>query len=78
MPAVQFVAGEDYLVADMVVKVVAYTNEIGAAQSVDINSLIWKGTDVTKYIYECQPDTWEYMKQEAMNQYNVIHANVTS
>lgn len=88
MPAIPFVAnipkydedpnnGQPYLVADMIVEAIAYTDERGAAQSVDINSLTWKGTDVTKYVYECQPDTWEYMKQEALARY-LTPNNVTS
>lgn len=88
MPAIPFVAnipkydegpnnGQPYLVADMIVEAIAYTDERGATQSVDINSLTWKGTDVTKYVYECQPDTWEYMKQEALARY-LTPNNVTS
>jgi hypothetical protein len=88
MPAVPFVAnipkyaedlnsGRDYLVADMIVEAIAYTDENGAAQAADINTLTWKGTDVTKYVYECQPDTWDYLKQEALARY-LTPNNVTS
>lgn len=88
MPAVPFVAnipkydedpnnGQPYLVADMIVEAIAYTDENGAIMAADINSLTWKGTDVTKYVYECQPDTWEYLKKEAQARY-LTPTNVTS
>jgi hypothetical protein len=88
MPAIPFVAnvpkydedpnnGQPYLVADIIVEAIAYTDERGAAQSVDINSLTCNGTDVTEYVYECHPDIWEYMKQEALARY-LTPNNVTS
>lgn len=89
MPAVQFTAnipqyaedlnnGQAHLIADMIVEAIAYTGNDGAIMAADINSLTWKGTDVTKYVYECQPDTWEQLKEAARSFYLTPSQNVTS
>jgi hypothetical protein len=88
MPAVPFVAnipqytedpnnGQPYLVADMTVQAIAYTGDDGAIMAADINVLTWKGKDVTSYVYECQPDTWERLKDAAKAHYPTP-ANVTN
>lgn len=86
MPAIQFVAkiphyfkdlnnDQARIVADMIVEAIAYTGDDGTIISVDINVLTWKGVNVTTYIYECQPYTWERLKDSAKVHYP---ANVTS
>lgn len=88
MPAVRFVAnipqfaedlnnGQSHLIADMIVEAIAYTGDDGAIMAADINTITWKGTDVTKYIYECQPETWERL-QEAAKAHYLTPTNVTS
>jgi hypothetical protein len=88
MPAVQFVAnipqyaedlnnGQAHLIADMIVQAMAYTAEDGAIMTADILSLTWKGKDVTNYVYECQPETWDRLKDAAKAHY-LTPTNVTS
>jgi hypothetical protein len=85
MPAVQFVAnipqyaqdannGQLYLVDDIHVDAIAHT---GAVMTVDILSLTWKGKDVTNYVYECLPGTWDRIKYAA-KAYYLTTTNVTS
>ena len=85
MPAVQFITnipqysedlnnGQVHLVGNMIVGAIAYT---GTVTTVDVISITWKGTDVTKYVYECQPETWDRIKETAKANY-LTPDNVTS
>lgn len=53
------------LVADITVEAVAGYASDGHFKGVDIDHLHWKGGDVTMYIYECQPDTWDAIRAAA-------------
>jgi hypothetical protein len=88
MPSVRFVAnipqhaedlntGQSHLIADMIVEAIAYTDNNGAIMAADILTLTWKGADVTKYVIECQPETWERL-QEAAKAHYLTPTNVTS
>jgi hypothetical protein len=57
--------GQDHLIADMEVEAVAYINSDGSVKGIDIEVLTWKGTNVTFYVYECQPETWDKIKEAA-------------
>jgi hypothetical protein len=88
MPAVRFVAkiphyaedannGQLYLVDDIVVEAIAYTDDRGAIMTADILTLKWKGADVTQYVRECLPGTWDRLQEAAMAHY-LTTTNVTS
>lgn len=70
--------GQPYLVADMIVQAIAYVNADGSLKGVDIELLFWKGHDVTKYVYECQPDTWDRLKEATRSFYLTPTPNVAS
>lgn len=69
--------GQPYLVADMIVLAIAYTMPDGSLKGVDVEGLYWKDHDVTNYVYQCQPETWERFK-EAARAFYLTPANVTS
>jgi hypothetical protein len=68
--------GQPYLVADMIVQAIAYVYPDGVLKCVDIEFLTWKGADVTKYVYECQPETWGRLKEATRSFYLTPSPNV--
>jgi hypothetical protein len=55
--------GDLYLVSDIIVQAIAYVYPDGSLKGVDIEALTWKGNNVTSYVYECLPGTWDRLKE---------------
>jgi hypothetical protein len=70
--------GQIYLVDDIVVQAIAYINADGSLKDVDMELLLWKGNNVTQYIYECQPGTWDRIKDAVWVFYLTTNCHVTS
>lgn len=60
---------QPYLISDLKVDVICKNSGI------DINTIEWKGTDVTSYIHDCQPETWDCIIESAKTYYRDTFEN---
>jgi hypothetical protein len=65
--------GRLYLVSDILVTAICTKTADGTSVVTDIDSIIWKGKDVTEYTVLCCPDKWEELLAAAENNFKSLN-----
>lgn len=62
-----------HLVSDIMVTAICNKTADGTGVVVDIDSVVWKGKDVTEYTMLCCPDKWDELMAAATNNFKSLN-----